>query len=206
MGKFIAGVILVLVCVAVGVYVYMHFGYINLAADAPVPSIERFYVRDMVDNWAERNGPKGNPPVAANAQNMIDGIKLYKMNCSVCHGSPQNPVSGVGQGLYPKAPQFMKHPPDDMTEGMIFQITKHGISRSGMPAWGDILGDEEIWRITAFLKNMEKLPPEVEAQWRSGAAQTIPTPGSPADGAKKQPPTGMSPDVQNEGGGEDHNH
>lgn len=198
MGKFIAGVIVVLICIAVGAYIYMRYGYINLAADAPVPSIERFYVRGMVDAWAERHAPKGSPPIPADDENMVAGVKLYKMNCSVCHGAPENPVSGVGRGLYPKAPQFMKHSPADMSEGMIFQITKHGISRTGMPAWGEILSDDEIWKITAFLKNMEKLPPAVEAQWRGSAAPT-PMPGSPEAGAQKQPPPGSNPDVENHG-------
>ncbi len=206
MGKFIAGLIVGILCIALGAYIYMHFGYINLAADAPIPSIERFYVRGMVDQWAERNAPKGSNPVAANDENMIEGVKLYKMNCSVCHGAPEQPIAGVGRGLYPKAPQFMKHSPDDMSEPMIFQITKHGISRSGMPAWGEILSDEQIWKLTAFLKNMEKLPPAVEAQWRGSTAAPSPTPGTPAAGAQKQPPAGNNPDVQNGAGDHQHHH
>jgi mono/diheme cytochrome c family protein len=197
MGKFIAGVIVTIICIAIGVYIYMHYGYLNLAADAPVPAIERFYVRGIVDAWADRNAPKGNNPVQATDANMIDGVKLYKMNCSVCHGSPQAPVAGLGRGLYPKAPQFMKNPPDDMTEPTIFQITKHGISRTGMPAWGELLSDEEIWKLTAFLKNMEKLPPAVEAEWKGAGAAPAPLPGSPAAGAEKQPPAGQpNPEIQ----------
>lgn len=196
MGKFIAGVIVTIICIGVGVYIYMHYGFINLAADAPIPSIERFYVSGMVDNWAERNAPKGPNPVQPTEANLIDGVKLYKANCVVCHGSPEQPVAGVGRGLYPSAPQFLKHSPDDMSEPVIFQITKHGISRSGMPAWGGLLSDEEIWKLTAFLKNMEKLPPSVDAEWKS-AAQPGVIPGTPAAGAQKQPPErGPSPEVE----------
>lgn len=204
MGKFIAGVVIGIICLALGTYIYLHFGFINLAADAPVPSIERFFVGDMVDAWAKRTAPKGSNPVQASESDMIDGVKIYKMNCSVCHGSPENPVSSVGRGLYPKAPQFMKHSPDDMSEPMIFQITKRGISRSGMPAWGEILSDQDLWKLTAFLKNMEKLPPAVEAQWKVNAAAPSPLPGSPAAGAAQQPPPGTNPDTEKKGGHHHH--
>jgi len=198
MGKFIAGIIIGIVCLAAGAYFYMHYGFLNLAANAPVPAIERFYVRGMVDAWAERNAPKGPVPVQTNDADMIAGVKLYKMNCSVCHGSPENPVASVGRGLYPKAPQFLKHGPTDMSEPMIFQITKHGISRTGMPSWGDILSEQDIWKLTTFLKNMDKLPPAVEAEWKGPTAAPTPSPmpGSPAAGAVQQPPAGQNPDIQ----------
>jgi mono/diheme cytochrome c family protein len=198
MGKFIAGVIVTVVCIAVGAYIYTHFGFINLAADAPVPKIELFYVHGMVDAWARRNAPKSAIPVPTDDANMIEGVKLYKMNCSVCHGSPENPIASVGRGLYPKAPQFMKHAPDDMTEPMIFQITKHGISRTGMLSWGEILRDDQIWQIAAFLKNFNKMSPAVNAVWQS-APEPSPLPGSPQAGAEKQPPSRPNPDIQKQG-------
>lgn len=208
MGKFIAGVIITVVVIAVGAWVYMHFGYLNLAADAPVPTIERFYVRGMVDAWADRNAAGGNNPVQPTDANLIEGTRLYKANCTVCHGSPEMPVAGVGRGLYPKAPQFLRHSPDDMEDRMIFHITKHGISRTGMPAWGETLSDQQIWQITAFLKNMEKLPPAVDAEWKKPREGQTAMPGSAQAGAQKQPPAqGNSPDIQNKGGDQDeHEH
>lgn len=205
MGKFIAGIIFTVVVLAVGTWVYMRFGYLNLAADAPVPAVERFYVRGMVDAWADRNAPGGNNPVQATDANMLEGVRLYKANCSVCHGSPEMPLSGVGRGLYPKAPQFLRHSPDDMEDRMIFHITKRGISRTGMPSWGEILNDQQIWQVTAFLKNMEKLPPAVDAEWKKPQTGPTPMPGSAEAGAQKQPPQGNSPDVQ-KAGDQDHDH
>ena len=67
--------------------------------------------------------------------------------------------------LYPRAPQFMKDAPD-MPENQNFYIIEHGVRLSGMPAWGKILNQQQVWQLTTFLSHMDKLPPEVEAQWR----------------------------------------
>jgi mono/diheme cytochrome c family protein len=96
----------------------------------------------------------------------------------VCHGSPQNPIADLGRAQYPKAPQFMKDPPTDMTEGMTYYIVKHGVARTGMPAWDKMLTESDIWKLTAFLKRMDKLPPAVDAEWKKGTApQAQDTPG-----------------------------
>lgn len=192
MGKFIAGIIFTLLVIFIGSYVYVHYGFMNLSADVPYNKMEMVYVRGMLDRWAERFGPKTASPVQPTDANMIDGVKLYKTNCAVCHGSPQNPVSEVGRALYPRAPQFMKDPPTDMTEGMTYQITKHGVARTGMPAWSKNLSDNDIWKLTAFLKRMENLPTAVENEWKStpvGAPIGTAPPGTNVN----QPPEAQAP-------------
>jgi thiosulfate dehydrogenase len=190
MGKFIAGVIITLLVIFAGSYIYVHYGFMDLSADAPYNKIEVFYVHGMLDRWARRYGPTTPNPVEATDANMIDGVKLYKQDCAVCHGSPQNPIAEIGRSLYPRAPQFMKNPPTDMTDGMIFQITKHGVSRTGMPAWSKNLNDTDIWKLTAFLKRMDKLPPAVDAEWKSAP---VSAPLAPAPGQTNQAPP---PEVQ----------
>jgi cytochrome c553 len=39
-----------------------------------------------------------------------------------------------------------------------------------MPAWTGILSDDDIWKIVAFIKHSEKLPPETQAAWQASAA------------------------------------
>jgi hypothetical protein len=35
-----------------------------------------------------------------------------------------------------------------------------------MPSWGNIVSDDEIWKLTAFLSQMGKLPPSVDQEWK----------------------------------------
>jgi mono/diheme cytochrome c family protein len=43
---------------------------------------------------------------------------------------------------------------------------KHGIRFTAMPSFTKTLQDEEIWKIAMFLKQMDKLPSAVDAEWR----------------------------------------
>jgi mono/diheme cytochrome c family protein len=53
------------------------------------------------------------------------------------------------------------------TDGQLFWLIKHGTRNTGMPAWGGMLSDKEIWQIVSLLKNSQDLPASVEAEWRA---------------------------------------
>jgi hypothetical protein len=36
-----------------------------------------------------------------------------------------------------------------------------------MPAWNKALSDQDIWKVTALLSHIDKLPPEVQQYWKS---------------------------------------
>jgi mono/diheme cytochrome c family protein len=42
---------------------------------------------------------------------------------------------------------------------------------TGMPAWTGILTDDEIWKVVAFIKHSDKLPPETAAAWKKFATE-----------------------------------
>jgi mono/diheme cytochrome c family protein len=64
-----------------------------------------------------------------------------------------------------------------MPAGEGFCITKHGIRLTGMPAWGSLLSDDQIWKLTAFLAHMDSLPPSVEQEWKKQGLRTQPSRG-----------------------------
>jgi thiosulfate dehydrogenase len=171
MGKFIGGVIVGLLCVAAGVYVYVHYGFMNLQADRPPGRLESLYMGSAMDHYAERHAPQVRNPIQPTDANLVEGIRLYKSNCAVCHGGPDKPVSDVGLGFNPPVPQFLKEAPD-MPENENYWIISHGIKRTGMPAWNKVLSDSDIWKLTTFLSKMEdldKLPPAAQAAWKTGS-------------------------------------
>jgi mono/diheme cytochrome c family protein len=196
MGKFIAGLIIGAVLLAAAGSIYLHYGFINLAADQEANPVEAFVMGPAMDRYAERHAPKVKNPLKVDDATLIAGIKLYKADCAICHGGPANPVSDVGRALYPQAPQFSKDAPD-MPEEQNYWIIKHGIQRTGMPAWEKILTDSEVWQLTAFLRkfeDLEKLSPAVQEEWKkpgevlTPAART-PPPGAPRTTSPKEAPT-----------------
>ena len=54
-------------------------------------------------------------------------------------------------------------------EWQTFYVTQRGIRRTGMLGWGKILSTDDIWRVTSFLTNLDKLPPAVKQQMDEAA-------------------------------------
>src|SRR5207302_584060 len=105
--------------------------------------------------------PRTPNPVAVTDANLIDGIKLYTMNCSVCHGGLDYKPSLLEHSMYPPPPQVMLDPLDD-PEWHIYYAIRTGVRYTGMPAWDHVLADQDVWKMTAFLSRLEKLPPAVQ--------------------------------------------
>ena len=61
-----------------------------------------------------------------------------------------------------------------MPENQNFYIIQHGVRFSGMPGWKQVLSDQQIWQVTTFLSHMDKLPPQVEEQWKAMARPVSP--------------------------------
>ncbi|MDR5729819.1 MAG: hypothetical protein RB191_20595, partial [Terriglobia bacterium] len=70
----------------------------------------------------------------------------------------------------PRAPQFVDDAPD-MSANQNFFIIQHGVRWTGMPAWKQSLSDQQMWQVTTFLSHMDKLPPQVSAQWKTAAGE-----------------------------------
>ena len=69
----------------------------------------------------------------------------------------------------PPAPQLLNRIPHD-EPAWLFWVTKHGVRMTGMPTWGGVLSDDAIWKIVAFIKHSDNLPPDVLKAWQAAAA------------------------------------
>lgn len=142
------------------------FGLFPTNADATPSDFERRVAMNALDSSMERHAARVANPVAATDANLIDGLKLYTMNCAVCHGTLDYKPSLLEHSMYPPAPQLILDPLDD-PEWHIYFAIRTGVRYTGMPAWGHALADQDIWKMTAFLSRLEKLPPTVQQYWKS---------------------------------------
>jgi mono/diheme cytochrome c family protein len=177
MGKFIAGIVFTVVVVALGGLAVAYFGRMPTNADAVPPALERHIAMKALDASMERHAPRVNNPVAATDDNIIDGMKIYTMNCAVCHGTLDNKPSPLEKAFYPPAPQLVFDPPDD-PEWHIFYAIRTGVRYTGMPAWNKALSDEDMWKVTMFLSRIEKLPPKVQEYWKNAYGVSPPQVGA----------------------------
>jgi hypothetical protein len=91
-------------------------------------------------------------PIAATDESIGTGAELYANNCALCHGE-----SGEGDG---PAASGLAVPPADLhedhvqglTDGALFYIISHSEPDSPMPAWEDVLDEDERWHVVNFLR------------------------------------------------------
>jgi len=109
-------------------------------------------------------GPHAIPADAANVPNPIpfsedsiaSGETIFVTHCAVCHGE-----SGRGDG--PTAASLAMKPADlheshvqDLTDGGLFYIITKGRAGTPMPAWEDILDEDERWNVVNFLRTFRE--------------------------------------------------
>jgi mono/diheme cytochrome c family protein len=168
MRKFLIGFIAAVVLVLLAEFLWIRLGFVNPRADVPESALERAVAMPSLDASLNRRASEAQNPVAATDVNLVAGMKVYQTNCAGCHGDIHQPHVVFGDAFYPRVPQFMEDKPD-MPENQNFYIIKHGVRLSGMPAWGSLLNEEQMWQVTTFLSHMDKLPPQLAEEWKAKA-------------------------------------
>lgn len=175
MRNFILGVIITLLLLIAGGLCLALLGFVRTNADATPPSWEQRIAMSSIDASMERHAPRVNNPVPPTDANIIDGMKLYTMNCAGCHGGLDNKPSPFGGSFYPPVPQLIIDPMDD-PEWHIYYTVRTGVRYTGMPAWGKTLSEQDMWKVTAFLSRLDKLSPAVQEYWKKSFGVSPPAP------------------------------
>ena len=172
MRAFIAGIIVTLLVLAGSAIAVTHLGLYPIGADNPPGALERILASRAMDVYAEKHKPEGSNPTELTAANLTEGAKEYEEHCAFCHGGAKAKISPMQDKFSPPAPQLVNRIPHD-DDAWLFWVTKHGVRMTGMPSWAGVMSDDEIWKIVAFIKHSDKLPPETQAAWQKLGA----TPG-----------------------------
>ena len=170
MRGFVIGVVVTLLVLAGSVFAISRFGLYAIGADNPPSSLERALASRALDVYAEKHKPAGKNPTALTAENLTEGAQDYEEHCAFCHGGAKAKISPMRDRFSPPVPQLINRIPHD-DDAWLFWVTKHGVRMTGMPAWDTVMSDEEIWRVVAFIKHSDRLPPETEAAWHRLAAE-----------------------------------
>jgi len=101
------GIVTVALALAVGLALAL-MGFVGMRADNPPSKIETFVAGHAMDASVARAAPKMANPIMADEANLAVGARLYRENCTLCHGDPAHPKAAVADSLNPPAPQFMK--------------------------------------------------------------------------------------------------
>jgi mono/diheme cytochrome c family protein len=165
-----------LLVLALGGFAFLWLGFMPTHADARPPAPEQWLATQAIDASMVRHAPRVDNPIPPTDNNLIDGMKLYTMNCSVCHGEFDGKPSTLAHALYPPPPQLILDPPDD-PEWQLFYVIRTGVRYTGMPAWGAALSPDDMWKVTGLLSRLDRLPPGVQTYWKNAFGTTPSTAG-----------------------------
>lgn len=173
----IVGILLAFFLSACGVYFYFATGRAPVAVtDPPMPFEKKFAHMALDAHIAKQAIPAS--PVAADETSYLAGVEVYKHNCAVCHGLPDQPKSNIAQGMYPPPPQlFHGVGVSDDPASETYWKAENGIRLTGMPSFKGRLSETEIWQVSVLLANSDKIPASVKAAL---AAPAAPPPATPA--------------------------
>jgi mono/diheme cytochrome c family protein len=164
MKSFLLGCLFTVCCFFVGAWAILKLGVYPINADAEAFWLEKKVAKMAIHSHLNKQTKDLKNPFSATPEVLNEGMKSFKSNCAGCHGSPTHVDATFADSLFPKAPQFGHKGLND-SSAEIFWLTKHGIRMSGMPAFGSMLSDDEIWKLATFIGNIEKLPEGVRAEW-----------------------------------------
>ena len=183
---FLLGIVITLIAGAIGLVLVVQNGWIDPRADNGYFPLEKWASRSV--NRAIRNDSKNlQSPIAATEDNLVAGAKLYGQQCAICHGASDAQASDIAKGLYIQGPQLAKHGVEDDAPGETYYKIVHGMRLTPMPAFGKTLTETQAWQLALFLKNMDKLPPAAETEFKSIPSQA--TSAAPPVGAPPATPT-----------------
>lgn len=166
MKGFWLGVLCTLLVLAVGGYGVLKAGMVPVGADVEPGWMEKTLAHLALESRLEKEVKGMDVPMTATHDVLLSGMKGYLQNCAGCHGSLVHTDATFAKSLNPHAPQFGPRGLKDPIQE-IFWLTKHGIRMSGMPSFGTMLNDDQIWHIAIFLANVKSLPEDLQRTWEN---------------------------------------
>ena len=171
--KVLLGAVLMLMILLLSALAVMRLGLLPVNADGTHSGLEARVMPLVLHASIVRHASADTNRLAVNEENLKAGASTYKAMCARCHSTPGNTPSDYGQSFYPPAPLLSGGMPN-YTDSQLFWTIKHGIRNTGMPAWGSMLSDDEIWQLVSLLKNSQDLPPSVESEWQAPKNRAAP--------------------------------
>ena len=173
----IVGIVLTLVVGAFLMYQFFASGRAPVAVTDPPLPFEMKLAHMALDAHIDK-APKADAPFAPDETAYLAGVQVYKDNCAVCHGLPDQAPTAIAQGMFPRPPQLFKGVgvTDDPATETHWKV-ENGIRLTGMPGFKGRLTDAQMWQVSLLLANADKIPASVKGALAPSAGIATPLPG-----------------------------
>jgi mono/diheme cytochrome c family protein len=108
-------------------------------------------------------------PVPLTDEVLAEGRAHWADHCATCHGNDGSGDTEIGRNLYPRPPDMRAPRTQSLSDGELFAIIKNGVRLTGMPAWGDPSGRDDVstWHLVHFIRHLPKITPQELEQMKS---------------------------------------
>lgn len=117
--------------------------------------LETTYGSAVVSLAARLQAGNATNPLANNPRAVLAGRDGYTGSCSSCHGAEGKGNGVYGQATYPPATDLTTENAREKSDAELFWITKHGLSFTGMPGFGEQYSDQDIWSLVSYLRTLQ---------------------------------------------------
>jgi len=149
-------VVLGVLVVGGGLFAAYHFSLSALNE----PGRWETYMATEAKHWLVSRSARGPlpPQPPNNALSLATGQMLFGGECASCHGQDGRTPTDIGRWMYPRTLDLSSQEVQQWSEAELFWIIKNGIRLSGMPAFGKVHSDEQIWHLVHFVRTVGRLP------------------------------------------------
>ena len=150
-GRLVTMTIIVLLIIAAA-YGMMH---VDISA-LPEPGAAETWLATKIRNWYIGRAARGSgrPSLENSAVMVTTGETLFGMGCANCHGQDGRKPTPIGQSMYPRVLDLSSPAVQRMSDPELFWVIKNGIRLSGMPGFGRVQSDEQIWQLTYYVRSL----------------------------------------------------
>lgn len=159
---FVIGMLVGVLLLTGAVYFYFVSGMAPAAAaDPPMPFEKKVASKSLDAHIEKANVPS--PPIPANEENFLAGAKVYKEQCAVCHGLPNQTPPVIAKTMFPEPTLLFKDKgvTDDPPQESYWKAA-NGIRLSGMPSFKGALTDTQLWQLAQLVAHANEIPDSVK--------------------------------------------
>ncbi|MDA8229906.1 MAG: cytochrome c [Magnetospirillum sp.] len=187
--RVIVGLIVIIIVAVLAFLFWIYSGGYDVAASRPHTPLTAWLL-DTAKRQSVRARARGiSPPFLAEEGMVEEGAKLFHERCEGCHGAPGVDAKPFAKHMLPQPPKLA----EDVrrwTSAELFWIVRHGIRMTGMPAFGELIPEQKIWQIVAFLQQLPNLQAEQYQKMVAPPAPPPPAEAAPPAGLVLPPPPG----------------
>ena len=164
---------LLLAVLAAGGFLVAASGIIPIKASSGHWAVTEWFLRFSMSRSTATHSLGVQAPRLDDPAMILKGAGHYETGCRSCHGAPGRPQPRIAQAMTPKAPELAERIRESNPR-KLFQVVKHGIKFTGMPAWPSQQRDDEVWAMVAFLVKYPELDDEGYRQLVHGEISPVP--------------------------------